>query len=62
MREPARNVTCAFGRQAHRDRAGDDDVAAVEPAIHNARNAAFAAKYPHIPCTPPPGGVDDEQM
>src|SRR5207249_590722 len=25
-------------------------------------NADRAAWYPHIPCTPPPGGVDDEQM
>src|SRR5437660_6590011 len=24
-------------------------------------NAASAAKYPHIPCTPGPGGVDEEQ-
>jgi hypothetical protein len=26
------------------------------------RNAEVAAKYPHIPCTPPPGGVADEQI
>ena len=26
------------------------------------RKAVRAAKYPHIPCTPPPGGVEDEQM
>jgi hypothetical protein len=25
-------------------------------------SAVFAAWKPHIPCTPPPGGVDDEQM
>ena len=24
--------------------------------------ALRAAKYPHMPCTPPPGGVDAEQM
>ncbi|MDX6556848.1 MAG: hypothetical protein QOD86_3043 [Miltoncostaeaceae bacterium] len=24
------------------------------------RSAALAARYPHIPCTPPPGGVEDE--
>ena len=24
------------------------------------RNADLAARYPPIPCTPPPGGVDDE--
>lgn len=24
--------------------------------------AVCAAKYPHRPCTPPPGGVDDEQI
>ena len=23
--------------------------------------AAWAAKYPHMPCTPPPGGVEAEQ-
>ena len=22
--------------------------------------ASFAALYPHMPCTPPPGGVEDE--
>jgi len=27
----------------------------------SSRRAAIAALYPHIPCTPPPGGVDDEQ-
>lgn len=26
------------------------------------RNATPAANTPHIPCTPPPGGVDEEQM
>ena len=26
------------------------------------RRAALAAKYPHMPCTPPPGGVDAEHM
>src|SRR5262249_59453321 len=26
------------------------------------RKAVRAAKYPHRPCTPPPGGVEDEQM
>jgi hypothetical protein len=26
------------------------------------RTAIAAALYPHIPCTPPPGGVDDEQI
>ncbi len=26
------------------------------------RKAVRAAKYPHMPCTPPPGGVEDEQM
>jgi hypothetical protein len=26
-----------------------------------ARSAARAAKWPHIPCTPAPGGVDAEQ-
>src|SRR5690606_14982283 len=26
------------------------------------RRAARAAKYPHMPCTPPPGGVDEEQI
>ena len=26
------------------------------------RSADLAAWYPHIPWTPPPGGVDDEQM
>ena len=31
------------------------------PAYQASRNAAVAARYPHIPCTPPPGGVDDEQ-
>jgi hypothetical protein len=25
------------------------------------RRVAVAAQKPHIPCTPPPGGVDDEQ-
>jgi hypothetical protein len=25
-------------------------------------SARLAAKYPHIPCTPTPGGVDAEQM
>jgi hypothetical protein len=25
-------------------------------------SARCAAKYPHIPCTPTPGGVADEQM
>ena len=26
------------------------------------RKATRAAKYPLMPCTPPPGGVDEEQM
>ncbi len=26
------------------------------------RSAERAARHPQIPCTPPPGGVDDEQM
>src|ERR1043166_398645 len=26
------------------------------------RSALRAAKYPHMPCTPPPGGVEAEQM
>ena len=26
------------------------------------RSAERAANQPHIPCTPPPGGVEDEQM
>lgn len=31
------------------------------PAHRARRNAAFAAWNPHMPCTPPPGGVEDEQ-
>ena len=34
----------------------------VQAGPVEARSADRAAKYPHIPCTPPPGGVDDEQM
>ena len=30
--------------------------------LRSRRKAARAAQYPHIPCTPPPGGVEDEQM
>ena len=30
--------------------------------LRSLRKAARAAQYPHIPCTPPPGGVEDEQM
>jgi hypothetical protein len=29
--------------------------------IRSCFSANVAALYPHIPCTPPPGGVDDEQ-
>ena len=29
--------------------------------IFDPETANRAAWYPHIPCTPPPGGVDDEQ-
>ena len=28
---------------------------------HESLSATRAAEYPHIPWTPPPGGVDDEQ-
>src|SRR6266705_6389415 len=32
------------------------------PNLSRCRKAALAAKYPHMPCTPPPGGVEDEQI
>lgn len=47
--------------------AGDD--AHPEPCLHlgpdraqasSRRRAARAARWPHMPCTPPPGGVEAE--
>jgi hypothetical protein len=34
----------------------------IPTSYPNIDNAIFAAWYPHMPCTPPPGGVDAEQM
>ena len=50
--------TKVLRQQTYTDRA--DAFEAIKLRV--ARSAARAAKYPHIPCTPPPGGVDDEQM
>jgi hypothetical protein len=33
-----------------------------DPAYRCSASARFAAKYPHMPWTPTPGGVDAEQM
>ncbi len=33
----------------------------LTPYPRKLRSAIFAAFHPHIPCTPPPGGVDEEQ-
>lgn len=49
-----------------REATGADMPAKDEPLspLNQAKTSASAARaawYPHIPCTPPPGGVEDEQ-
>jgi hypothetical protein len=58
---PLRTTVARAAETAPPEPSGQIAWEATDPWRSRKRSAACAAWYPHIPCTPPPGGVEAEQ-